>query len=151
MEENILKKWDYIIKISKELDELYHKLASHYNLSDSAFWILYSLYESKKTCSQKEICDSWYFNKQTINSSIKKLEELGFIKKGSKESLDKKISLTSLGEKVAKNSVEEVRKIENIAYSKISEDELDNIINLLKKPLASFKEETDKLINNKDK
>lgn len=141
----INQKWALYTKINKEFDELYHKLAVHYNLSDSDFWILYSLYENKQPCSQIEICNDWYFNKQTINSAIKKLEKLGYVNKGNSEN-SKKISLTPLGLQIAEKSIKEVMKIEDIAFSKINEKELDNIIYLLQKVLSSFSEEVNKTI-----
>lgn len=148
MKEITNKKWAFITKINKEFDILYHRIAVHYNLSDSNFWILYSLYESKKPCTQKEICDDWYFNKQTINSSIKNLVELGYIRKGNEEknNTNKKIELTPLGLEIAEKTVCEVMKIEDIAFSKISDRDLDKIIELLEKPLVSFREEVNKLV-----
>lgn len=148
MKEVITKKWGIYTKINKEFDEIYHKIAIHYNLSDSSFWILYSLYETKQPCTQMEICKEWYFNKQTVNSAIKNLEKLGYISKGISENnkQDKKIRLTSLGLEVAEKTVKNVIMLEDIAFSKISEEELDNIINLLQKVLFSFKEEANKII-----
>ncbi|MCI7442013.1 MAG: MarR family transcriptional regulator [Clostridium sp.] len=141
MKEIINKKWALINKINKEFDDLYHKMAVHYNLSDSAFWILYSLYTSKKPCTQKEICDNWCFSKQTINSAIKNLEQIGYISRGYK-----KIVLTPLGLEVAEKTIHEVIEIENKSLSKINEEELDTIINLFQKTLSSFKEEANKII-----
>lgn len=149
MKEVLNKKWELITRINKEFDELYHKIAIHYNLSDSSFWILYFLYESKRPCTQKEICDNWYFNKQTINSSIKNLEHKGYIRKGYEENnkSNKKIMLTPLGVKVAEKTVLEIMKIEDISFSKISEEDLNKVVNLLQKALTSFKEELNKIIS----
>lgn len=148
MKEIITKKWGEYTKINKEFDEIYHKIALHYKLSDSSFWILYSLYEAKHPCTQMEICKEWRFSKQTVNSTIKNLENLGYITKENYESnrLYKKIYLTSLGMKVAEKTVKNLIMLEDIAFSKISEEELDTIINLLQKVLSSFKEEANKII-----
>ncbi len=148
MKEIITKKWGVYTKTNKEFDEIYHKIALHYKLSDSSFWVLYSLYEAKRPCTQMEICKEWNFSKQTINSTIKNLENLGYITKENYENnkLYKKIHLTSLGMEIAEKTVKNVIILEDIAFSKISEEELDIIIKLLQKVLSSFKEEASKII-----
>lgn len=148
MKESINRKWSLITKINKEFDEIYHNIAVHYNLSDSSFFILYCLYETQKPCTQKEICESWYFNKQTINSSIKKLEEKGYItrKNIDDNKRNKQITLTQQGMELAKKTVAKIIKIEDIVFSKVSENELDHIINLLQELLTSYKKEVEKII-----
>ena len=59
----------------KESNEVYHRLARHCGLSDSAFWILYTLREAEGPVSQKQLCDELYLSKQTVNSALKKLVE----------------------------------------------------------------------------
>lgn len=148
MKEIITKKWEVYTKTNKEFDEIYHKIALHYKLSDSSFWILYFLYAVKRPCTQMEICKEWNFSKQTVNSTIKNLENMGYITKENDEDnkLYKKIRLTSLGKEVAEKTVKNVMILEDIAFSKISEEELDIIIKLLQKVLSSFKEEANKII-----
>lgn len=146
MNDIINRKFGLINKLNKELNDLYHKIALHYGLSDSAFWILYELYDRKVPCTQKEICANWYYNKQTINSAIKSLEQQRFIHKGYKENskTNKKIGLTEIGLKVCEKSIKEVMELENKVFSKINEKELDVTINLLQKTLLSLKEEVNK-------
>lgn len=73
---------------------------------------------------------------------------MGYITKENDEDnkLYKKIHLTSLGKEVAEKTVKNVMILEDIAFSKISEEELDIIIKLLQKVLSSFKEEANKII-----
>lgn len=59
----------------KESNEVYHRLARHCGLSDSAFWILYTLREAEEPVSQKQLCNELYLSKQTVNSALKNLEE----------------------------------------------------------------------------
>lgn len=148
MKEIINRKWAMITQINREFDELYHKIAMHFNLSDSCFWVLYVLYEAKVPCTQKQICDCWYYNKQTINSAIKHLEKLGYVNKGYEENskMNKKIGLTPLGLEIAENSVKKVIEMEDRAFVLVNEKELDTIINLMQKPLIAFKDEVNKVI-----
>lgn len=148
MNENMNRKWAMITKINKETEEIYHKIAKHYNLSDTCFWILYVIYEKNEPCTQKEMCDYWSYTKQTINSAIKTLEQLGYIQKGYEENgkLNKKIYLTQKGKKIAQKTVKEIMDIEDRVYKCISEQELDMVIDLLQKPLVLLKEETNKIL-----
>lgn len=65
--------------IFKENDVIYRRMAAQFGLSDSAFWILYCLRESATPLTQKQLCESIYMSKQTINSALKSLERNGFI------------------------------------------------------------------------
>lgn len=152
MKETINRKWSMITKINREIDDIYHQLTLHYGLSESSFWILYILYENKKTCNQSEICNYWYCSKQTINSAIKNLENLGYIYKGYEENgkVNKKIGLTELGKEIAEKTIKPIIEIEEKAFSVISENELDTLIELFQKPLKTFKEETNKILHNKE-
>ncbi len=149
MKEIINRKLLMITQINKEFDELYHKVAVHYNLSDSCFWVLYALYEAKEPCTQKQICDYWYYNKQTINSAIKHLEKIGYINKGYEENnkMNKKIGLTQLGLEIAEQSVKKVIEMEDKAFISVNEKELDTVIEIMQKPLTIFKEEVNKTID----
>lgn len=148
LREEVNEKWMLISKLNKEFDELYHKISVHYNLSDSSFWILYTLYENKQGYTQKEICSDWYFSKQTINSSIKDLENKKYIelKYENNNKKNKKICLTELGLEIAKNTVKKVIEAENRAFSKINKKELDKVINFFQVQLDSLKEEMNKII-----
>ena len=66
-------------RLYKELDDLYHNLALRQGLSDSASIILYALYLLGDGCLQRDICDLSYISKQTINSSIRRLEQDGYL------------------------------------------------------------------------
>lgn len=148
MLKEINEKWETISKLNKEFDELYHKIALHYNLSDSAFWVLYTLYDNKYELTQKEICQDWYYSKQTINSAIKDLEKKEYIVLSYKEGSNKSkiVSLTNKGKKVAKESVGRIIEIENSAFSKIDGKEFDMVIDFFKKNIAVFKEELNNIL-----
>ena len=66
-------------RLEKELNDLYHDVALKMGISDSAFSIFYILYTLGDGCLQKDICYEIFANKQTVNSSIRKLEKDGYI------------------------------------------------------------------------
>lgn len=146
--QEINEKWIVISKINKEFDDLYHKIAVHYNLSDSSFWILYTLYENRQGCTQKQICSEWCFSKQTINSAIKDLIKKQYIvlKYENDNRKNKIICLTQEGLEIAKNTIEKVIEVENIAFSKVDRKDFDFVIHFFQVQLSSFKEEINKII-----
>lgn len=50
-----------------ECNALYHELAVHYGVSDTVFWLLYSLYNSSEPQTQNRLCMEWNLPKQTIS------------------------------------------------------------------------------------
>lgn len=148
MKKSVNEKWEMISRLNKEFDDMYHKAAHHYGFSDSAFWIMYTLYENRQGCTQKEICSDWYFSKQTINSAITELEKKGYITRAYEDNSrkSKKICLTPKGTEVAENTVEKVIQVENTAFEKIDEKEMERIIQFFQMQLSVFRKELDKII-----
>lgn len=146
MKENINEKWNKIVSINKEIDDLYHKIADSYHFSDSVFWVLYSLYTENGELTQKEICDNWAYSKQTINSTIKNLLEFNYIEmdKDKPSNHGKKIRLTKLGQKICDETIFHVIQAEEQSFSKVNEKGLDIVIDILNSSYMAFKKEIEK-------
>lgn len=48
----------------KANNEIYHRLARHFGLSDTAFWILYTLREQGGCVSQSQLCGELFLSKR---------------------------------------------------------------------------------------
>ena len=116
-------------KFDKELDELYHETALKMGISDSAFCIFYILYNLGDGCLQKDICHEAFANKQTVNSSIRKLVQEGYIYLKQGRGRDKHIFLTESGQFVENHIVPVVQK-ENEAFSALKEEEQKELLRL---------------------
>ena len=100
----------------KEGNEIYHRLARHYGLSDSAFWILYTLREAEGPVSQKQLCQELYLSKQTVNSALKKLVAEGYLALSSgADQRSKLVQLTPKGEQLACERVDRIPEAEAAA------------------------------------
>lgn len=66
----IKKQMIEINQLCNESDEIYHNIAQSYGLTDSIYWILYILYNYDEPVSQVDLCNSWFYSKQTVNTSI---------------------------------------------------------------------------------
>lgn len=95
-----LKEFDSLYKM---IDDVYHEIALSMHLTDSAFLILYCLLELGDGCSQKDICKLYSISKQTVNSSVKSLEDKGVLIRKSGVGRDIHFFLQSLDENFLKN------------------------------------------------
>lgn len=107
-------------RLYKKLDELYHSLSLKMGMSNSTFSILYTISELGDGCSQKEICAQISASKQTINSSIRKLEQDGIIclKKGEK-GRELHICLTGKGRQEVQAKIYPLMEAEDRAFIKM--------------------------------
>ena len=110
-------------QLLKKMDNIYCKLAKSSGLSDTAFWIIYTIKNEKETYKQKDLCIMWSYSKQTINSALKKLEEQNIIQLVAvpENKKDKKIILTEYGEHIAEKFIKPVNEIEKNALNEIKE------------------------------
>lgn len=82
----------------KEMNIIYHRLARHYRLSDSVFWVLYLLGEARGPMTQTKLCSALFLSKQTVNSALKKLESRGYLRMESMSG-DRRNKLLSMEER----------------------------------------------------
>lgn len=135
MDKNELKlKQVQINKIFKEIGELYHEYAKEKKVSDSMLEILYTLRLEKEPMSQADICDRVFLPRQTINTTIKKLEIENYIYLKYIESKKKKIIfLTPKGEAFSQQVADDLIEKEVNALQCFTKDERETFIALYKK------------------
>ena len=66
-------------RMYKEVDELYHEVALKSGLSDTSFLVLFSIVELGDGCLQIDIANRYFISKQTISSSVRALEQKGYL------------------------------------------------------------------------
>lgn len=80
----------------QQLNETYRQYATQKGVSETTLWLLYFLCEQGGSCEQRALCRSLLDPPQTVNSSLKKLEQQGLISlklvAGSRK--NKEVSLT---------------------------------------------------------
>ena len=87
-------------QLIKEMDDLYRVYAKNCNLSETAFWILYCIWEREEEAfTQREICEYWFYTPQTVNSALKNMTEEGLLTLRAEEGnrTNKRIYLTEKG------------------------------------------------------
>ena len=127
-------------RLFKEFNDLYHEAALKLGLSNSAFDILYAICELGDGCLQRDICKATFIPKQTINSSIRKLEQEGYLVLTPGKGRSMHISLTENGIKLLESTIYPIIKYENEAFSNMTEDECRQLLALQAKYTSSLRE-----------
>ena len=141
MKNNSSKRMLEFNEVMKENNDLYSNLAKKFKMSDCMLWILYILREENKVLTQSDICNMMYMPKQTVNSSLKKMEAEGYIELLSiNDKRSKQVCLTEKGVDLANNTVDIIISKENNALSKMDKEEQALFINLFKKYKDLLKE-----------
>lgn len=128
----------------REFDEFYHNIAVESGLSESAFWILYTLCEQGEGCLQRDICDAACVSKQTIHSAIRKLEQDGCLYMECGHGRDKHIFLTERGRALAEEKILPVMGMENAAFAALGQEESRVLLDLTEKYLRLLQEQAAK-------
>lgn len=132
-------------RIYKEVNEIYRDVASRFGLSNSAFDILYTICEVGDGCLQRDVCDASFIPKQTVNSSIRKLEQQEYITLSSGKGRSKHIHLTKSGHTLLKETIFPIIEAENEAFTELSPEECEVLLKLHGKYTAALREKFSKL------
>lgn len=149
MKDKMFEKLIIYNQLFKELDLLYHNYAKYSGLSDTAFWIIYSIQERSDAYTQKELCDNWSYSRQTVNSALKNLEQQQLIQliPACDNRKNKQIFLTPLGNALAERVIIPLIDAEKKAFSKLGKEDLDEFLNLTQKHNDLLHVEINKIIN----
>ena len=119
----------------KEMNIIYHRLARHYRLSDSVFWVLYLLGEARGPMTQTKLCSALFLSKQTVNSALKKLESRGYLRM---ESMS--------GDRLLRLAVEPTLSMEERAFLRLTPEERRTFLDLSHRYLNAIREEAEPLL-----
>ncbi len=131
-----LKKFNYLYK---ELDSIFHTMALKAGLSDSVFYILYTLVYNR-ACSQKDIAEYYSVSRQTIHSAVKKLETQGYILLTPGPNRNKYLQLTPTGQKLIEDRLTPILKKEKEVFQEMPSQECHELLRLTGKLVALYKE-----------
>ena len=135
-------------RLYKEEDNLYHRLARHFGLSDSAFWILYTLEAAQKPLTQTELCEYLSLSKQTIHSGFKQLEGEGRLCLSSGPGRNKYIHLTEAGQDLVRRTARPVLELEEQAFLGMEEQARDSLLTLHRQRLELLLRQAERIFQN---
>ena len=134
-------------RLYKEEDSLYHRLARHFHLSSSAFWVLYTLEAAQKPLTQTELCGLLCFSKQTIHSAIQRLRDQGILCLRPGKGRNMHIHLTEAGRQLARERVLPAIRLEQAVFEALTPEESRELLRLTGKYLDLFRQKAEQYIN----
>lgn len=136
-------------RMYKEVDELYHEVALKSGLSDTSFLVLFSIVELGDGSLQIDIANRYFISKQTISSSVRALEQKGYLylKHGKKR--DMNLYLTAEGERFAADYIIPLMELESNVFLLMSPEERDGLLRLTRRYTELLKEKINQLLSQK--
>ncbi len=116
-------------------------------LSDSAYDILQAILILGEGCTQTEIYKYCYLNKQTVNSSVKKLKEDGLIDFTRRAGRKIHIHFTKLGEQIVNEKILPIEQAESDVFEEMTKEEQKEILRLMNKYFDNFKSKINNIMN----
>lgn len=132
-----------------ELDNIYQSLLKANNVSDSEFTVMFSIKELGEGCSQKDIANSSYISKKTVNSTVKKFEKDGYITLKAAKYPNIQIFLTEKGKKFMEENIIPIIQVENKVLENMSDNEFEFLSTYYKIYIKGFKTNVENYIRNK--
>lgn len=132
----------------KENNEIYHRLARHFGLSGTAFWILYTLREMGGSVSQSQLCGELFLSKQTIHSALKQLEQGGFLQLENlpNNRKNKLVRVTPQGEQLLCQVADPVFAMEERAFLRLSPQQRQALLELDEALLNALRQESNLIL-----
>ena len=128
-------------RMYKEMDDIYRRQAARFDLSDAAFWVLYTLCREEAEISQNELCTMWFFPKQTVNSAINVLVKKEYVTlqqiPGTRNR--KAVKLTDNGQKFCEQSIQPLIRAEDDSFIQMDAQERKIFLQLFRKQIDSMK------------
>lgn len=150
MDNKIQEQLRLLNRLYKWSDKMHSKIASHYGMNDTAFWVLYAISHSEKPLTQNDICNDWFYPVQTVNSAVSNLLKKGLVEleviPGTRNR--KKILLTKEGEKITGEVISKVDEIERNAFLMFSKEEREQYLFLFQKHLEYLTREENKVLDS---
>lgn len=111
---------DEIYRQQLRQDALYHRFAASCGLSDTAMWLLYTLWAEPDGCTQ-QLCRRCSFPKQTVGSAVTALSRTGTVALHPLPGTHggKRVVLTDGGRQLAERTAARLRQAELTAYGQL--------------------------------
>lgn len=141
---------EYIKQLDEQMkgyDSIYHDAAVKYGLSDTSMWILYLVSDDSESYTQQDLCRRCFFPKQTINTALNSLIRNGhaLLEPISGTRNSKRIILTESGKALAAETTGKLKKAENTAYRRFTDEELNFYLDMSARLNDYLREEAEKL------
>ncbi len=120
---------------AKELVGIYRDAVKRLGISNSEFWIWYTLVATDGDHTQQDICSTWSLPKQTVNTIITRLrlKKHAYLEAVPGTRNRKIIRLTDAGRAYGEGLILPITQAESKAFERISAEELEMVTRILGK------------------
>ena len=132
-------------RLNRQIDELYHEIAAKRGLSDSAYGILQAMLVLGEGCTQTAVCRYACLNKQTVNSSVRRMVQDGLIELRRGEGREMHMHLTVQGKRMMRERVLPVERAESEVFDEMPVEDQRTILRLMSHYLDSFRHKVNEL------
>lgn len=123
-----------------EITAVYHDISTKLGITDSATSILYNICCEGGSLPLGELCRCSGLSKQTIHSSIRKLEQEGVVYLEAIDGKSKRVCLTEQGKCYTEKTILRMMQMEESVYGAWDEADLEKYLELTERFLHSLKE-----------
>ena len=139
MTSHISEQNDRFNHLTSEIHSLYHEAALSAGLSDSELMVLYTIITQGDNCPLRDIVRLSGWPKQTINSTIRKMEKDGIVYLKAIDGKNKLACLTPSGRTLAEETALPIVNIENDIFDSWTPYESEEYLRLTQKYLNDFR------------
>ena len=144
-EENMHYK-EHIEQINQQIKELlglYRDAIKQRALSESEFWVWYTLVAMEGEYTQQDICTLWSLPKQTVNTVIAHLKrkKLAYLEASPRGRNHKIVRLTPEGKRQGQTIISPITQAEQRAFEKVSTEEMGRVIGTFAKYISIMRGE----------
>lgn len=134
---------DLVNQQIKELIGVYRDAARTLDISESEFWVWYTLVTMDGDHTQQDICQTWSLPKQTVNTVISHMRrrKYAYLEAVPGWRSRKTIYLTPEGRKYGEELVRPVMQAEKRAFEKMPEEDLALVTAAFAKYIRAIREE----------
>lgn len=120
--------------ILMELFGVYRQIATTLEVSESELWILYEMHSEAGPILQRELIERTGLPKQTINSTLRKMEADGSIEqKPGRDRRTRAVSLTEKGRERANNTAGRLIEAEMAALHALGENDRRHLFDVIRR------------------
>lgn len=134
---------EMVMQQMNELTSIYRTAVGQSGISENEFWVWYILILTDGEHSQQDICNTWFFSKQTINTIIRHMVEKGYatleVVPGTRNR--KNILLTEAGRQYGESIIMPIADAEQRTLDRMDYAEFAACIAALGKYIKTLKEE----------
>lgn len=117
-------------RINDEITSLYHRASTKLGFSDSELIILYLLSSYDGELTQSCVIDLTGMSKQTVNSSVRRMEQAGWVVLGERTNHRRVIRFTEAGEELSREVIQPFMEREESLFADWTTEEKEAFLSL---------------------